>query len=107
MLQAKKYLSILLVLLVCVPIADKAWDDYSHLLEDKCGDVSTHFCPAEHHCPVCDYVFSAPSDVPSGAEVEPLQAIIVESTFFSNFFNLPFTQHFFDTAAWPAKLGLA
>ena len=82
MFPAKKYLSILLVLLVCVPIADKSWDDYSHLLEDKCGDVSTHFCPAEHHCPVCDYVFSAPSDVPSGTEVKPLEAIIVESTFF-------------------------
>jgi hypothetical protein len=68
----RKYLSLLLVVLVCIPIADKAWDEYSHLNEEHCGDVSTHYCPTEHHCEVCDYVFSSGSDVPTCAEFRPL-----------------------------------
>ena len=68
----KKYISFLLLVLVYIPIADKAWDDYNHLNEAHCGDVSTHYCPTEHHCEVCDYVFSAGSDVPTCAELRPL-----------------------------------
>lgn len=60
----RQYFSIFMILLVCVPVMDRAYDEWSHLSEVHCDDVSTHYCKAEHHCPVCDYVFAAASLVP-------------------------------------------
>lgn len=72
MQRLKQIFGLFFLVLVLIPIADKAWDQYSHFTQDHCEDVRLHFCVAEHHCDVCDYVFSAGSSLPQAPELSPL-----------------------------------
>ena len=66
------YFSLFLVLLISIPIIDKTVDEWSHLQQTHCSDNSLHFCNAEHHCPVCDYVSSGAAQLPLAPQLEPL-----------------------------------
>lgn len=58
MKRLKPYLSALLLFLLLYPLGEKTLHGLSHLSEVPCGMEETHFCQAEHHCHLCDYVFS-------------------------------------------------
>lgn len=49
--------------LLLFPMAEKAIHEIAHLDDEHCGVKETHFCPVEHNCSVCDYIFSSSSAI--------------------------------------------
>ena len=47
--------------LILFPMVEKAVHEMGHLKDEHCGKKETHFCPQEHYCDICDYVFSSNS----------------------------------------------
>ncbi len=61
----RKYLSLFVLLSIFFPIGEKAIHDIEHFNEDLCVIKDTHYCRSEHHCAICDYVFSSSSQSPT------------------------------------------
>ena len=55
--------------LLLFPMAEKVMHEFGHLNEEHCGIKETHFCPLEHNCDVCDYVFSTCSTPPRSHQI--------------------------------------
>jgi hypothetical protein len=64
MKKVRSYISMLMLALLLFPIVEKASHDFKHLNDDHCAVKGTHYCPTEHTCSICDYVFSS-SDTPT------------------------------------------
>ncbi len=45
--------------LLLFPIAEKVVHELGHLNDKHCEIKATHFCEQEHHCSICDYIFSS------------------------------------------------
>jgi hypothetical protein len=58
--KARTYLSLVLLLLVIFPTAEKSLHGLEHEHEESCNSNDLHFCEVEFHsCSICDFVFSA------------------------------------------------
>jgi hypothetical protein len=84
----RKYFSLFLLLLITVPVIDRAVDELAHLEEIHCDDNSLHYCQTEHDCPVCDYVFASNASLP---KADTSLQLIVSSKVVFNTFVLPST----------------
>lgn len=51
----------LMLALLLLPMVEKVTHELGHLDDDNCSVEETHFCPKEHICKLCDYIFSSSS----------------------------------------------
>lgn len=69
MQHLKNYFSIVLLLIFLFPIIEKDVHDIEHKNDFHCGAVEKHFHSAEHHCPICNFIFTS-SEGPAKAETK-------------------------------------
>ena len=57
--KAKKYAAVFLFALFVFPFVQKGIHDFAHINDFHCSSkAARHFHPIEHHCSICDEVFS-------------------------------------------------
>lgn len=68
MFRLKSYLSVFLLLVLLFPLVESSIHELGHLDEVHCAVKEKHFCAEEHHCDICDYIFSGSSGLPGKNE---------------------------------------
>jgi hypothetical protein len=64
MQKIRTYISVLMLALIVFPTLEKTMHEIGHLAGEHCAVKEIHFCVNEHHCNLCDYIFSASSTPP-------------------------------------------
>lgn len=79
MQKLKAYISILMLVLLLFPIVETMHHELENLQDEHCGETETHYCPKEHSCDLCDYVFAASTTPPKNNT--SLNVTILESDY--------------------------